>query len=125
MSTYFTREEILAALDLAYRDEPVSEWGEGKVVRVVGLNAADASEFSNKMVKFDDKGQVQSMEMDKNMMADLLVRTLTNEKYEPIFTKDDIDALGKKSAKVIKRLFEIAMQLSGLGEESKQEAVKN
>lgn len=121
---FFSAEEILNARDLPYQDVEVLEWG-GKKVRVLGLNAADASEFSNKMVKLDEKGNPVQVGMSKDMMADFLSRTLADGNNKLIFEPKHIEPLSKKSALVVLRLFEIAMGLSGLGEKSKDAALKN
>jgi hypothetical protein len=123
MGQFFSRDEILAVQDLPFKDVPVPEWG-GKTVRVLGLSAAEASDFAGRMVHVDDKGKVTSTEMT-DFMPNLLSRTLADENNELLFTKKDVAALGKKSAKVMSRLFKVAMDLSGLDEMAEQLAVKN
>lgn len=123
MGQYFTRDEILAVQDLPFEDKVIPEWG-GKTVRVLGLSAAEASDFAGRMVKVDDKGKVTSTEMT-DFMPNLLSRTLADENNELLFTKKDVVALGKKSAWVMSRLFKTAMDLSGLDEMAEQLAVKN
>lgn len=123
MSRHFVPDEILGTQDLPYQDVEVPEWG-GKMVRVIGLSADEASNFASRMVKTDEDGKVKSVQMN-NFMAELLVRTLANEKNELLFNPKDAVALGKKSARVITRLFRVAMDLSGLDEMSEQLAAKN
>jgi hypothetical protein len=60
-----------------------------------------------------------------NFMAELLVLTIVNENFEPLFNEADVEMLGMKSAAVMKRLSDIAMELSGLSEESLKDAKKN
>jgi len=126
--SFLTKEQILAAEDIPFRDEPVPEWsklnGGSGMVRVAGLSAKEASTFSSKLVSVDGKGQVKELKMD-NFLAELLARTLVDENFEPLFSEADIEALGKKSAAVMKRLGDIAMELSGLSEKAVEEAAKN
>lgn len=127
--TFLTKDQILAADDRRFQDVEVPEWtvigsGQPAMVRIVGLTAAEASKFSSKLVKVDGKGAVKELKMD-NFLAELLVRTLVDEDFEPLFTDKDIEALGKKSAAVMKRLSDIASELSGLNDKAVEENVKN
>lgn len=126
--SFLSKEQILGANDRKFRDEVVPEWldAEGKpgMVRVAGLSAKAAATFSSKLVSVDAKGQVKELKMD-NFLAELLSQTIVNESFEPIFSEADIEALGNKSAAVMKRLGDIAMELSGLNEQALKDAVKN
>lgn len=121
MSDFLTKEDILAAEDLPFEDVTVPEWG-NKKVRVIGLNAKDAQEYSSRLVSVDSKGRVRKLYLE-SVMTDLLVRTLVNDSNQPLFATNEIEALGKKSAAVLTRLFEVAQRLSSMGE-SDQKAVK-
>lgn len=126
--SFLSKNQILDAQDLSFRDVPVPEWkdsdGNPGMVRVAGLSAKEASVFSSKLVSVDAKGGIKELKMD-NFMAELLARTLVNESFEPLFSEIDIEALGKKSAAVMKRLSDIAMELSGLSDQSLKDATKN
>lgn len=127
---YLTKEQILSVHDRLYRDMEVPEWtaigsGEKALVRIAGLTAKAASDFSTKLVSMDGKGNVKELKMD-NFLAELLALTMVDpETFEPLFTKDDVEALGKKSAAVMKRLGDVAMELSGLNEKAVKDAEKN
>ena len=127
---YLTKEQILAVNDRLYRDIEVPEWavngiGEKVLVRIAGLTAKAASDFSTKLVSLDDKGNVKELKMG-NFLAELLSLTLVNpETFEPLFSQENVEALGKKSASVMKRLGDIAMELSGLNEKAVKDAEKN
>jgi hypothetical protein len=124
---FLTKDQILAADDISFRDVPVPEWpdadGAPGIVRVAGLNAKEASSFSSKLVALDGKGNVKELQMD-NFLPELLQRSLVDENFKPLFSKQDIEALGKKSAAVMKRLGDVAMELSGLSDTAKKEAEK-
>jgi hypothetical protein len=118
MAKYFTREEILEVQDLPFEDVVVPEWGED-MVRVAGMNALEATRYSLRMEKLNENEQTETI------MPELLSRTLVNDQFERIFSEKDIEALGKKSAVVVKRLFEIALRLSGISEAAIEEQAKN
>lgn len=121
---HLTRQTILEVRDLPYEDVEVPEWG--GTVRVAGLTGKGATEFSSRMVETDNHGQVRSVKISENFMAELLAATLVDEEFKPLFSKGaDVEALGGKSAAVLKRLADIAMRLSGLGEEAAGDAEKN
>lgn len=116
------KDAILAVQDLPYEDVAVPEWG--GTVRVAGLNGQEASSFSAKLVKMDNNGKVEQMNIE-NFLPELLSRTLVDEHFERLFSEQDVAALGKKSAAVLKRLGDAAMRLSGLSEAAQDEAKKN
>lgn len=119
---HITRDAILAAEDLPYEDVEVPEWG--GTVRVAGMSGKKATDFSAKLVKVNPDGSIQAFDID-NFMAELLVLTLVDEKFKPLFNQDEVKALGEKSAAVLKRLSDIAMRLSGLTETAVKEKAKN
>ena len=125
--SFLTRDQILAVDDIPFRDVSIPEWpdatGEPGLVRIAGLNAKEASSFSSKLVSMDGKGNVKELQLD-NFLPELLQRTLVGEDFKPLFSKQDIEALGKKSAAVMKRLGDVAMELSGLSDDAKKEAEK-
>lgn len=123
MDKFLTRDEILEAQDLPFEDVNVPEWG--GTVRIAGLTAKASTEFSTQMISMDAKGQVKAVKLSDNFMSDLLAKTIVDENFKPVFRKEDIEALGEKSAKVVSRLTDVAMRLSGLGEEAAESAEKN
>jgi hypothetical protein len=123
METNILRQAILEAQDLPSRDELVPEWN--VTLRIRGVDAQTASTFSAKMVRLGPDGKPQAVKLD-NFMAELAVMTFMDPNTDqPIFTKQDIAALGKKSAKVLKRLTDIAADLSGMSEDAAKAAAKN
>jgi hypothetical protein len=49
------------------------------------------------------------------MMVKLVSLTVINEKKERLFTENDVEALSKKSAKELDKVFQVAQSLAGLG----------
>ena len=99
------REDILKADDLGYEDVDVTEWGE--TIRVRGLTAGEAERFGKEITQGDAD----------DVMARLLVRVLTSLDGKRIFADEDAEALSGKNAKVIRRLFDKAQELSGVDED--------
>lgn len=124
MTTFISREAIQGAQDIPWEDVPVDEWQAGGVIRIMGLNAKDASAFSKRLVQLDPKGNVRSLRMD-DFMAQLIVMTAVNEKFERLFTEADVPWLNTKSAKVLKRLADAAQRLSGMENTAIADAAKN
>ena len=122
MSALLTKNAILEVQDRSFEDVEVKEWN--GTVRIAGLSGEAAMKFSEKMVELDGKGRVKSVKMG-NFMAELLAMTIVNDQFKPVFDENDIQALGKKSAAVLKRLSDVAMLLSGLGETALEDAEKN
>ena len=124
MSKFITRDAVKTSYDLVYEDVQVDEWEKGAVIRVVGLNAKEASAFSRKLVQIDGKGNVKSVQMD-GFMEELVILTACDENFNRLFTAADKEWLGSKSAKVLKRLSDKAAKLSGISESAEADAVKN
>lgn len=124
MTTFITRDAAQNANDIQFEDVPVDEWMPGAVIRIVGMNSKEASSFSRKLVEIDQKGTVKNIRMD-SFMEDLIIRTACDENFNRLFTKDDKEWLSKKSAKVLKRLSDVAARLSGISDDAEKNAIKN
>lgn len=124
MPKFITRETVQTVKDLPWEDVPVDEWEPGAVIRMMGLDAKEASSYSKGMVQLDKNGNVANINLD-DFMARLVVKTAVNEKFERIFKDDDIPWLNTKSAIVLKRLTDVAQRLSGMSEKENQTAAKN
>jgi len=122
---YITKDEIRAAADLPCKDVSVDEWKPGAVLRIRGLNAKQATAFSKNQIKVDAKGKVEEVDLDDNFMPKLIALTAVDENGNLMFSESDIELLALKSAKVMKRLADAAMELSGLSDESNKDATKN
>ena len=116
MEKILTRDEILAADDLKIETVSVPEWGGAVQVRT--LMGCQRDRFEASIVK----GKVVSME---NLRAKLVAESAVNEKGKRLFTTKDVEALGKKSASALDRLFAVAQRLSGLSPADVDELAKN
>jgi hypothetical protein len=120
MSKYLGREKILGADDLASEDVAVPEWG--GVVRVRCMTGAERDRFEESIV--DQRGKKTRVDMG-NIRAKLVAATVVDEEGARIFSDRDVEALGKKSAAALNRVFEVAQRLSGITDDDVEELAKN
>lgn len=119
--TYLSRDEILGASDIAVEPVEVPEWG--GTVRVRGLTGAERDELEAEIVRANRDG---STRVDtRNLRARLVALSVVDEAGERLFTCEDIEALGQKSAAALDRVFSVAQRLSGLGDEDVEALAKN
>jgi len=115
-----TREEILQADDLPVEDVDVPEWG--GTVRVRTLSGAERDRFEGSIT--EQRGKKIKVKAD-NIRAKLVALSVVNEKGQPVFDEGDVRQLGKKSAKALDRVFDVAQRLSGISDEDVEELAKN
>lgn len=101
------REKILAASDIKFEDVPVPEWD--CTLRVKGMNGTRRSKLLEDTI--DKTGQVDMAKFYPEIVA---MTACDPETDEPIFTLDDVEALGNKSGAVMELLASTAMKLSGM-----------
>lgn len=111
-----TKEQILAANDMGLLEINVPEWGGSVFVRVMSVGERDA--YENEWMTNKSTGV-------SNFRSKFLQRVLCNEKGDLLFTKDEVDALAKKSARVVGSLWEAAMKHNKLTDEDVEELAKN
>lgn len=109
-----TKEAILAADDLPRELVNVPEWGGDVFVRT--MTGTDRDAFEASLI-----GKEGRME---NVRARLVSLALCNEAGERMFDDAEIAALGKKSARALDRVFNVAQRLNGIGTEQVEAAKK-
>lgn len=114
-----SRDQILAADDLETREVDVPEWGGTVKVKALTGKERDAYEASLRVTRGN-----QTAVDTSNLRAKLVGRALVDDEGKRVFTDQDINALGGKSALVLDRLFDIVAEMSGLNE-SEEDAEKN
>lgn len=108
---------ILNADDMKFEVVDVPEWG-GKVrIRSMSGEERDAFEAS-----IAGEGKVMNTQ---NIRAKLAMLTIVNSKGERIFTKEQIESLGKKSAAGLNRVYEKSAKLSAITKADVEELAKN
>lgn len=101
-----SKEAILKADDLPKKTVTVKEWGGDVVVRSMTGAERDAWEM--------DTYAGGKINMD-NARARLVALTAINEKGERLFTSEEAELLGGKSAKALATVYDVATKLNGLG----------
>ena len=108
-------EQILAADDAALLEVKVKEWGGSVFIRVMTVGERD--EYERMWIGKRDTGIA-------NFRTEYLQRVLCDEKGTLLFTRDQIEKLGKKSAAVMTRLFDRAMKHNAMSEADVEELGK-
>lgn len=109
---YLTRDEILGVDDRLYEDVPVPEWG--GTVRVRGLQGNERDRWETTLL--DKRQQIR-----ENPRAKLVQMCIIDDRGQLLFSREDIAALGRKSAAALSRVFEVAQRLSGLDDKDMEE----
>lgn len=122
MSKELSREDILNVHDCPMERVEVPEWG--GYVFVMGLSANMLDEFQSSILVKSRNGMARDVNT-LNVRAKLLVRCLCTENRELLFSIEDVQRLGKKSAVAMERCFDVAQRLSGISDKAVQEAEKN
>ena len=100
-----TREQILSATDIAREVVKVPEWGGEVAIAAMSGAARDAWEQS--LV-----GE-RKLSLD-NIAARLVAYCAVDADGKRLFSNDDIEALGRKSARALARCVKVAQKLNGL-----------
>lgn len=108
--------EILNADDIVTELVEVPEWN-GKV-HVRGLTGAERDGFEEGLL--EKRGKTRELRL-ANMRAKLCALTMVDANGKRIFTEAQTEALGKKSAAALSRVFKVAQRLSGLSDEDVDE----
>ena len=111
-----TKDQILAADDLGLLEVNVPEWGGELFLRVMTVGERDA--YENDWIQNKHRGV-------ENFRAKFLQRVLCNSKGELLFTAGEIDLLAGKSARVMNRLWNLAMRHNSLTDADVEELAKN
>jgi hypothetical protein len=116
-----SKEAILAADDLPREVVSVPEWG--GVVHVRTMTGTDRDAFEASLITKESVPSSKDQRMH-NVRARLVALTLCDETGERLFLDGEIDALGRKSARALDRVFAVAQRLNGIGTDEAQ-AAKN
>ena len=106
------RDAILAAKSLRTEEVKVPEWGGTVLVRE--LSGRERDEWEASLAVMRGKTMVPDV---ANIRAKLAARTIVGDDGEPVFTQQDVAALGELSAAALDRVFDVASRLSGLNPE--------
>lgn len=110
-----SRDEILGADDLKREAVEVPEWGGSVYVRALTGTERDSFEESIMDIKQTGKS-VSAKVILAAMRAKLCARCIVGENGERLFSDEDVEALGEKSAAALDRVFTVAQKLNAIGE---------
>lgn len=115
---FLTREQVLSAQDCGKFDSvSVPEWGGELRLRVI--TGAERYRFDEyRAAKFQGGN-------DPGPMAFLVALCACDEAGKPLFRPDDIKSLGEKSDAALRRAFDAACKLNGIGLQAVEDAEKN
>lgn len=117
---FLGRDAILDADDRVYESVDCPEWG-GKV-RVRGLTGTQRDAYEGSLIQGNGADRKMNLQ---NARAKMVVLAVVDGDGRPIFTTDDVRALGRKSALPIERIFDVARRLSGMTQEDVDKLTEN
>lgn len=112
-----TKDEILGKDDLTIERVNVPEWGCEVCVRT--MSAAERDAFEASYLGQDDIARMA------NVRARFCCLIICDDEGGRVFDDEDADALGKKSASALDRIFEVGQRLNGLSANDVEELEKN
>lgn len=118
---YLNRDSILNADDIKTIEVDVPEWGGSVVVKM--MTGKERDDFEASIVNMKSGGKEVST---ANIRAKLVQKTVIDPETKVLmFSVGDIDALGKKSAAALDRIFAASQKLSKISETDVEELAKN
>jgi hypothetical protein len=108
-----TRDQILGADDLPRVEVEVPEWGGSAFVRT--MTGTERDRFESEHIK----------NPHRDIRARLVAATLCDEQGNLLFGPADVEALGRKGAAALDRVFAVALRLNGIGKADVEELEKN
>lgn len=111
-----TKDQILSADDLGLLEVDVPEWGGSLFIRVMTVGERDA--YENDWVLNKSRGV-------DDFRTKFLARCICDSKGVRLFTDEEIPSLARKSAKVMSRLWQKAMEHNALSDKDVEELAKN
>jgi hypothetical protein len=112
-----SRGEILDAMDEKMEAVEIPEWGGFVYVKAMTGEERDALEAS--VVTGPGERNLD------NLRAKVVALSLVDAEGVRLFTLDDVEALGKKSASALDKVFSVAQRLSGLSRDDVKDLAGN
>lgn len=120
-----TKAQINSAVDRQWEDVPVPEWGEGAMVRLMELTAADRGYIEAGSVVANGQSPQLRIESLKTYREKLVAFGMVDENFERLYSNKEISDLSQKSGAVIERLAAKVQELSRMGRFAVKEAEGN
>lgn len=105
---FLTREDILEVDDRKYETVPCPEWGGD--VRLRSISGTQRDAFEESLIKTNGNDRKVNM---RNARAKLIILCAVDEDGRALFAADDLNALGRKNAAPLDRLFDVCQKLTG------------
>lgn len=115
-----TRDEFLAATEPTVERVAVPEIGDEAEIIIAEMSALAKERYEDLI--FDKQGQLVA---DKSLRAILVAMTAVDEDGEPLFTKEDVDTLGKRAGNVVARLYGVALRINRMRPQDMRDTAKN
>ena len=112
-----TKDQILSAHDLKKIKIEVPEWGGAVYIKTI--TARERDQFEDTIYRSKKKIDIS------NVRAHLASLVLVDEKGANLFSADDINHLGRKSATAMDRVFSAGCKLNGMTPKDIEELEKN
>lgn len=116
---------ILALDDLPTELVTVPQWRDNTVL-VRGLTGKDRDAYEGEIIVSRKDPRTGALTQDINLVnarAKLVARCVVDEAGNRLFTDDQVEALGAKSAAALQLIFDVAQRLSGMRAEDLKELV--
>ncbi|MGW0579638.1 hypothetical protein ACWD25_27565 [Streptomyces sp. NPDC002920] len=120
-----TGKQILEAEDTKTEPVDIPDWGGEVLVR--GLTGAERDDYeaSIQQIRPRPDGSKEVVWVRGNARARLLVKCLIDDQGNRLFKDSDAPALGKKNGAILDRLYDVAAELSGMGDAAEKEIEGN
>lgn len=115
-----SRETILGADDTRYDEVSCPEWGGNVRLRSISGTQRDAYESS--IVQTNGSDRKVNL---RNARTKLIVLCAVDEEGRLLFSAEDVNALGRKSAAPLDRLFDACQKLAGMSKEDVDKLTEN
>lgn len=122
---YLTRADILGGDDRQYRDLPVPEWGEGRVVRLRSFSAKEVFQYQREIRELRAKKDAAPEEVEQQGLGLLAVRSLVDADGARMFEDQDVEALLAKNSAALSRVATEALRLNKMRPQDVQELMGN
>lgn len=116
------RKAALGAKDLTSKSVKVKEWG--IEVHVFSMSGAERDEFESLCQEKVEDGSAKIKDT-RGIKALLVILTAKDKEGNPIFTKEDMPELQKKSGKVLDDIATAAQEVNGIGKKELEQLKGN
>jgi hypothetical protein len=118
------RADIDQVHDLVVIPVPIPEWGEDAGVYVRMLTVGERDQLENAYARLKEESPDERGWRD-NFRARACAAFLSDDKRNPLYTEDEVEELGQKSAAALERIFDAGRRLNRMFLSKEESAEKN